>query len=86
MTRLQRIRHEVLLQLYAARPLAVTAEAIAKRAQREADELRDLSLEEVKAELMFLRDELLVMRNIDATGVIRYSITSKGCLLRENGE
>ena len=65
MTRENDIRKEILLQLYATRPLALSAERIARDAKKND---YDYSATEVKRELVFLQDKSLVILIPDEIG------------------
>jgi hypothetical protein len=86
MTDSQKLRHECLLYLYGSRPIALSAESIHRASKRDnGTEL--FAIAEIRAELVFLLDENLVLKVTDtATGEIRYRITSKGCNRWENPE
>lgn len=58
MTREDAIRKEILLQLYAVRPLTVSADRLARDAKKQG---YDYSATEIKRELQFLSDRLLVI-------------------------
>lgn len=76
MTREDNIRKEVLLQLYAVRPLALSVERIARDARKND---YDYSATEIKRELQFLADEGLVV-SLDEAGTTAqlHRINSKG--------
>jgi len=85
MTDSQKLRHECLLYLYGSRPLAISADHIHRSSRRDGG--TDFAIAEIRAELVFLLDEGLVVKITDtATGEIRYRITSKGCNHWENRE
>jgi len=65
MERQNDIRKEILLQAYAARPLALTAERIQRDAKKAG---YDYTLQEVKAELAFMCDNGLMVAMPDAPG------------------
>lgn len=70
------IRKEILLQLYATRPIALTAERIQRDAKKQA---YDYSLTEVKQELQFLADEGLIFVIEDKGATTRlYRIHASG--------
>lgn len=78
MTREQSIRHECLLQLYGARPMAITAAHVARVAKRNGDDFLD---HECEAELAFLKDQGLAEERTDpGTGETRYRLTSAGVI------
>jgi hypothetical protein len=58
MTRHEQIRKEILLQLYACRPLALTAERICRDARKEG---YDYTVAEILRETQFLLDEGLAV-------------------------
>jgi hypothetical protein len=82
MTRNQKIRKEILLTLYAARPIGKSPNLMAKEAGKEG---LDYTEREVLAECAFLRDQGLIEIQPDASGQVRYRITAKGVLDYENG-
>jgi repressor of nif and glnA expression len=81
MTRPQEIRKEILLQLYAARPLAKSAAFMAREAKKTGYDYRET---EVVAECAFLDGGELIEKKRDGSGEIRYAITHKGILEYEN--
>jgi len=58
MTRPEQIRKEILLQLYASRPLALTSERVCRDARKEG---YDFSAGEIARETQFLLDEGLAV-------------------------
>jgi DNA-binding PadR family transcriptional regulator len=70
------IRKEILMQLYALRPLSITPKRIAKDAKKQN---YDYSEHEIKSELQFLEDEKLVIgeREPGTTGKV-YRIHALG--------
>ena len=58
MTRQEHIRKEILLQLYACRPLALSPERIERDARKQA---YDFTHQEIAGELQFLTDEELAV-------------------------
>ena len=76
MTREDAIRKEILLQLYAVRPLTVSPDRIARDAKKQG---YDYSVTEIKRELQFLSDRLLVIEIGDpATTAKLYRIHANG--------
>jgi len=83
MTRNQEIRKEVILQLYAVRPLPLSPFAIERRARRAQF---DFTEKEIRAECEFLRGQGLALAVEDpASGETKYVITSRGVLEQEKG-
>lgn len=82
MTRAQEIRHEVLLQLYGSQSIPISKAHIRKVAKRGGF---DYSETEVGDALFFLLGQGLAAKVQDeATGEIKYHITSHGTLQYEN--
>ena len=78
MTREQSIRHECLLQLYGARPLALTPAHVARVCKRQGDDFLAL---EIEAELVFLKDQGFAEERTDAgTGESRFRLNSAGVI------
>ena len=78
MTRNQEIRKEILLQLYAARPLAHSPALIARQGKKAG---LDYSENEIAAECAFLAGQGLIGDVEDtASGELKFAITSKGVL------
>ena len=76
MTRNQQIRSEILTLTYAARPLAMSAEAMARRTRQFGN---DFTTVEMARESAFLAGQKLIESQLDiSTGESRYSITSAG--------
>ena len=76
MSREDLIRKEILLQVYAARPLALTPERIARDAKKND---YDYSASEIERELFFLNDENLIKRvEIPGVTALGYRISSIG--------
>lgn len=76
MNRNERIRKEILFQLYAVRPLSRTAEKLAHDCKLQGD---DYSLSEVSREVQFLTDEsLLVQSDEPGSTQKRYRISAQG--------
>lgn len=76
MSRENEIRKEILLQLYAVRPLALSTERIARDALKND---YDYSIAEIKRELSFLADRGLVILIPDAVGTANlYRIHANG--------
>lgn len=76
MNRPEQIRKEVLLQLYACRPLALTAERIGRDARKEG---YDFTPAEIGRELQFLLDEELALElRVKGTTERRWRISSEG--------
>jgi hypothetical protein len=80
MSRQEQIRKEILLQLYASRPLALSAERLERDARKQA---YDFTRNEIARELQFLIDERMVLEleprgsttrlyRIDALGVRQF--------------
>ncbi len=65
MIRPDNIRKEILMQLYAVRPLSVTAERIARDARKAG---YDFTPHEILNELIFLQDKGLVVRTNNPAG------------------
>ncbi len=83
MTRNQEIRSEIMMQLYGARPLALSAEHIEKQARRQG---YDYTMSEINSELVFLNDQKQVICVVsDITGQTRWRITADGVLAYERG-
>lgn len=82
MTRPQEIRKEILMQVYASRPLAMGPALIARQARKSG---LDYTEAEVRAECAFLHGtELAQMITDPGTGETRYAITSKGIIYHES--
>jgi len=77
----QNIRKEVLLQLYGVRPIAKSAAFLAREAKKMGYDFRET---EIVAECAFLEGEELIQKKPEASGEVRYAITSKGVLAFEN--
>jgi hypothetical protein len=80
MTRPQEIRKEILMQLYASRPLAASAALIARQAKKAG---LDYGEAEVKAECSFLHGAEYLQTIRDPSGEMKYAITSQGILSHE---
>jgi endonuclease YncB( thermonuclease family) len=81
MTRPQEIRKEILMQLYASRPLALTPELITRQGRKAG---LDYSENEVRAECAFLHGQELAQMMVDpGTGATKYAITSRGTIYHE---
>jgi hypothetical protein len=84
MTRAQQIRAECLLQLYAARPLSLSAAQTAKAAQRAGI---DATKAEVEAEMAFLTGQHMAEFELSqVTGEARWKISSHGTLAYEQSQ
>lgn len=82
MTRVQEIRKEILMQLYASRPIAMSPALIARQARKSG---LDYTENEVRAECSFLHGtELAQLLGDMGTGETRYAISSKGIMHHEN--
>lgn len=78
----QEIRAQLLIELYGARPLALTSALIHRRLRRAQ---YDFAQDEIVRELAFLAGQQLVGKSIDpVTAEARYTITSAGVLQYEN--
>jgi len=81
MRREEQIRKEILLQLYASRPLALSAERLERDATKEG---YDYTKREIARELQFLIDEEVVIRVETAgTAVVLFRIGPAGVRLFE---
>jgi hypothetical protein len=82
MTRPQEIRKEIVMQLYASRPLAMSPALITRQARKSGLDYTD---NEVRTECAFLHgQELAQMLTDPGTGETRYALTSKGIIYHES--
>jgi len=82
MTRPQKIRKEILMQLYGARPLALSPSLMWREARKAG---LDYTEAEVRAEAAFLHGQDLAQMFTDpVSGETKYAITSKGTMAHEN--
>lgn len=85
--RLQLTRACALRQLYGSQVIAISAAFVRRRLRREEPELVDLSESEANNALFFLKGQKFCEEVRDeATGEIKYRITSAGILEFERGE
>lgn len=81
--RIRQIRADLMLELYGAGPVQVSFELLVRRLSRVDPSVR---AGEVAQQIGFLRGQGLASEHTDAiTGEHRYSITSRGMLVYENG-
>lgn len=80
----QQLRAEVLVELYAARPLSLGAEVIHRQLNRAGVAC---TVEQVRAELAFHVSAGHAVRvEIPTTGQIKFSITAQGTVRHENSD